>query len=110
MTVEELARAFEVFRDNARAVRRMANEIREQGTLLATVVESMKDGLSVFDAEGRLLTWNRQYPALLHLPETAIQRGMSIMEIQALLPAQIGSAHTRQDQGPPLWANTAVSP
>ena len=67
-----LARAFEVFRDNARAVRRMANEIREQGTLLATVVESMKDGLSVFDAEGRLLTWNRQFPALLHLPEGTV--------------------------------------
>ena len=95
-----LARAFEVFRDNARAVRRMANEIREQGTLLATVVESMKDGLSVFDAEGRLLTWNRQYPTLLHLPETAIQRGMSIMEIQALLPAQIGDG----SGGPALLA------
>ena len=81
-----LARAFEVFRDNARAVRRMANELHEQGKLLASVVESMKDGLSVFDAEGRLLTWNRQYPILLRLPKTGIRRGMTIAEAQALLP------------------------
>ncbi|MEO8410180.1 MAG: PAS-domain containing protein, partial [Propionivibrio sp.] len=81
-----LARAFEVFRDNARAVRRMANDIREQGNLLATVVESMKDGLSVFDRDGRLITWNRQYPALLDLPHAAIVPGMSIEAIQALLP------------------------
>jgi hypothetical protein len=60
----------------------------------------MKDGLSVFDAEGRLLTWNRQFPALLHLPETAIRRGMTLTEVQALLPAQIGDG----SGGPALLA------
>lgn len=84
-----LARAFEVFRDNARAVRRMAHDIREQGNLLATVVESMKDGLSVFDRDGRLITWNRQYPALLNLKRDKIMHGMSIDTIQALLPERI---------------------
>jgi signal transduction histidine kinase/ActR/RegA family two-component response regulator len=84
-----LARAFEVFRDNARAVRRMANDIREQGNLLATVVESMKDGLSVFDRDGRLVTWNRQYPALLELAPETVRHGMSLEEIQQLLPEQI---------------------
>jgi len=84
-----LARAFEVFRDNARAVRRMANDIREQGNLLATVVESMKDGLSVFDRDGRLITWNRQYPALLNLKREVIMHGMTIDAIQALLPERI---------------------
>ena len=84
-----LARAFEVFRDNARAVRRMANDIREQGNLLATVVESMKDGLSVFDRDGRLVTWNRQYPALLNLKRDSIHHGMRLDEIQLLLPEQI---------------------
>ena len=87
-----LARAFEVFLDNARAVRRMTNEIRAQGTLLAAVVESMKDGLSVFDAEGRLVTWNRQYPVLLRLPEETIRRGMDIATIQSLLPERISDS------------------
>lgn len=84
-----LARAFEVFRDNARAVRRLASDMLEQTNLLATVVESMKDGLSVFDRDGRLITWNRQYPALLRLPSEAIVHGMTLEQIQELLPAHI---------------------
>lgn len=84
-----LARAFEVFRDNARAVRRMANDIREQGNLLATVVESMKDGLSVFDRSGRLISWNRQYPVLLNLKREAVVHGMTLEEVQDLLPERI---------------------
>ncbi len=84
-----LARAFEVFRDNARTVRRMANDIREQGNLLATVVESMKDGLSVFDRNGRLISWNRQYPVLLNLKRESILHGMTLEEIQELLPERI---------------------
>ena len=84
-----LARAFEVFRDNARAVRRMANDIRDQSNLLSTVVESMKDGLSVFDRDGHLVTWNRQYPVLLNLKRDTISAGMSLDEIQKLLPAKI---------------------
>ncbi|HWT15229.1 MAG TPA: PAS-domain containing protein [Patescibacteria group bacterium] len=104
-----LARAFEVFRDNARAVRRMANDIREQGDLLATVVESMKDGLSVFDRSGHLITWNRQYPALLNLKRETITHGMTLEEIQNLLPPQVNDSagspsvlaefnHARQEQ------------
>ena len=84
-----LARAFEVFRDNARAVRRMTNDIREQGNLLTTVVESMKDGLSVFDRNGRLISWNRQYPLLLNINRAAIRHGMTLEEIQAYLPERI---------------------
>ena len=87
-----LARAFEIFRDNARAVRRMANDIREQGKLLASVVENMKDGLSVFDPEGRLVTWNRQYPVLLHLDGKSIRHGMPIDEVRQLLPERISEA------------------
>ncbi len=104
-----LARAFEVFRDNARTVRRMANDIREQGNLLATVVESMKDGLSVFDRSGHLVTWNRQYPALLNLKRETITHGMTLEEIQNLLPPQVNDSagspsvlaefnHARQEQ------------
>jgi len=80
-----LARAFEVFRDNARAVRRMANDIREQGRLLTSVLENMKDGLSVFDRNGRLLVWNPQYPALLDLGQEDLHFGMALRDIQSML-------------------------
>lgn len=84
-----LARAFEVFRENARTVRRMANDIREQGKLLSSVLESMKDGLSVFDRGGRLIIWNPQYPALLNLAPESVRHGMTLAEIQALLAGSI---------------------
>ena len=87
-----LARAFEVFRDNARAVRRMANDIREQGKLLSSVVESMKDGLSVFDSERRLTVWNPQYPALMELPPDSVCRGMTLAQIHSLLAGKLADA------------------
>jgi signal transduction histidine kinase/CheY-like chemotaxis protein/HAMP domain-containing protein len=85
----DLARAFEVFRENAREIRRISQDLREQTSLLETVIESLKDGLSVFDRRGRLLTWNRQYAALLELPEDVLERGMNLERIQALLPSQV---------------------
>jgi len=101
----DLARAFEVFRENAREIRRISGDLREQSDLLQTVIQSMKDGLSVFDPQGRLLTWNRQYPALLELPEGVLRPGMDLESIQALLPSRVsdggkGSAllHQLNDQ------------
>ena len=90
-----MARAFEVFRDNARAVRRMANDIREQGELLSSVLENMRDGLSVFDRDGRLLVWNPPFPALLGLPPEAIHQGMDCRQIRHLLDDKVrgGTLH-----------------
>jgi len=87
-----LARAFEVFRDNARAVRRMAVDLKEQSRLLASVFDNIKDGLSVFDGDGRLVTCNRQYLSLLELPSEAAEVGTPVEVVQTLLPPLAGSA------------------
>lgn len=84
-----LARAFEVFRENAREIRRMSGDLREQSALLEMVFDSMKDGLSVFDRDGRLLAWNHQYATLLELPDGVLERGMPLKAIQALLPERV---------------------
>ncbi|HXH04764.1 MAG TPA: PAS-domain containing protein, partial [Candidatus Competibacteraceae bacterium] len=73
-----LARAFQVFRDNA-------VHLKEQTRLLETVFDSMTDGLSVFDRDGRLVAWNPQYLAILRLPAEQIHAGMSLEAVQALL-------------------------
>ncbi len=85
----DLARAFEVFRENAREIRRISGHLREQSSLLETVFESMNDGLSVFDRDGRLLAWNRRYAVLLALPDDTLRRGASLQSIQALLPNRV---------------------
>jgi signal transduction histidine kinase/CheY-like chemotaxis protein/HAMP domain-containing protein len=83
-----LARAFEVFRENAREMRRLSEHLQEQSGLLATVFDSIHDGLSVFDARGGLVAWNRPFAAILGVPPAALERGMPLEAVQALIPGQ----------------------
>ncbi len=84
--IDALIDAFEVFRANSLEMRRMAQDIAEKKTLLQTVFDNINDGLSVFDAEGRLVTWNPQYVALLRLPQEAVREGVPISELQKKMP------------------------
>ncbi|MCB6182511.1 PAS-domain containing protein [Leeia sp. TBRC 13508] len=82
----ELARAFQVFRENALAIRRMANDLTEQRKLLETVFENINDGLSVFDRHGNLLAWNQRYVTLLEFAPGQLAVGTPLHQIQAWLP------------------------
>ncbi|WP_341678662.1 PAS-domain containing protein [Niveibacterium sp. SC-1] len=82
-----LSRAFQVFRDNALAMRKLAADLSSQRSLLTTVFESIRDGLSVFDPRGRLVTANSRYHELLGLPEAAVQPGVTLEALQAQIPA-----------------------
>jgi signal transduction histidine kinase/CheY-like chemotaxis protein/HAMP domain-containing protein len=86
----ELARAFEVFRENAREIRRISNDLQDQSRLMETVFAHIDDGLSVFDRHGRLIAWNRQYGALLRMPPHLLRSGATLEEIQAHLPERVG--------------------
>lgn len=83
----ELARAFEVFRENAVAMQRISRDLGEQTRLLETVFSNINDGLSVFDDQGRLLAWNPRYASILELPTGSIYKGMTLADLHALLPA-----------------------
>ncbi|NRF72151.1 response regulator [Aquincola sp. S2] len=61
----ELARSFEVFRDQALARQRLVGELHTQREQLEAVLESLTDGLAVFDRQRRLLLWNRRFEELL---------------------------------------------
>ena len=84
--IGELVKAFNVFRANALSMQRMASSMSEQTRLLETVFENISDGLSVFDRHGRLVAWNPRYLELLGLDATRVREGMSLTEVQALLP------------------------
>jgi signal transduction histidine kinase/CheY-like chemotaxis protein len=83
-----LARAFEVFRENAREMRRLSDNLQEQSGLLATVFDSIDEGLSVFDARCRLIAWNRPFAAILGVPSAALEQGMPLEAVQALIPGR----------------------
>jgi signal transduction histidine kinase/ActR/RegA family two-component response regulator/HAMP domain-containing protein len=86
--VAQLIAAFDVFRDNALAMRGMAASLSEQTRLLETVFDSINDGLSVFDRDRRLVAWNPRYLELLELPASAVRAGSRLEDIQALLQLQ----------------------
>ncbi|MEM5581536.1 PAS-domain containing protein [Roseibium sp. AS2] len=48
---------------------------------LDAVLANMRQGVSVFDAQGRLTLWNKQYVDLFSKPEGEVQAGVSITEL-----------------------------
>ncbi|GGB94051.1 histidine kinase [Marinobacterium zhoushanense] len=86
--IGDLARAFQVFRENAMEITRISQSLREQSRLLETVFTNINDGLSVFDGEGRLLAWNPRYVEILNLPPGQLKPGRTLEQVQQLLPKE----------------------
>ncbi|MCH7778633.1 MAG: PAS-domain containing protein, partial [Gemmatimonadetes bacterium] len=61
--------------------RRAEEEIAEKSTLLETTFESMSQGLSVFDADLKLVAFNEWYVNMWRFPEGFIRLGMPFEEI-----------------------------
>ena len=49
-------------------LRAREQQLAEQSALLQSTLESMGEGLSVFDRDGRLIAWNSRFAKLLELP------------------------------------------
>ena len=60
-------------------LRRSEARLKRQSALLQSTLESMAEGLSVFDRSGRLAAWNQRFCELLDLPGLSL--GMSLREI-----------------------------
>ena len=67
--------------EEARRVRAVA----DGAALLASTVTNIAQGVAVFDAQNRLVTWNRRACELLNLPYYAVRRGMRVREVIQLL-------------------------
>jgi diguanylate cyclase (GGDEF)-like protein/PAS domain S-box-containing protein len=60
--------------------RRAEEESRKQNTLFETALNNMSQGLLMFDAEDRLVLFNRRYADLYRLDPASIQLGTSFAE------------------------------
>lgn len=67
----DLARAFNVFANNAASLERVTRLFKEKSTQLETTFLSIRDGFALFDAEGALIVCNPQYASLLQLDQIA---------------------------------------
>lgn len=63
----DLARAFNVFANNAASLERVTKLFKEKSIQLETTFLSIRDGFALFDAQGALMVCNPQYASLLQL-------------------------------------------
>ncbi|MBL8834648.1 MAG: PAS domain S-box protein [Alphaproteobacteria bacterium] len=72
------------------ALATMAQELRERNVRLDATLGSIAEGVCLYDAEQRLVSFNRRYVELLGLPGEAIQPGMKLQSVLEL-SASFGS-------------------
>jgi diguanylate cyclase (GGDEF)-like protein len=61
--------------------RRLNDEILEQNLRFDAALANMSNGLSMFDADGRLMVWNDRYVEIHGMPPELIRTGISITTI-----------------------------
>jgi signal transduction histidine kinase len=57
---------------------------------LALVLDALDEGIAIYDAESRLITWNRLYETLCDLPPGTLARGMARAEVLTLITRAFG--------------------
>jgi len=66
-----------------RDLARNSQELRRTNTRFDAALANMSTGLSMFDAEGRLLVWNERYIELYGMSPDVVRRGVNIHHIIA---------------------------
>ncbi|NJL25550.1 MAG: EAL domain-containing protein [Calothrix sp. SM1_5_4] len=65
----------------ARRLAESERQARETAAALNVTLAHMSQGLTMFDAKGRLVVWNEQYVELYRLPRELVRRGVSLREV-----------------------------
>jgi diguanylate cyclase (GGDEF)-like protein len=81
--VGEMARAVQVFKDNALALARHRGEVEQVNRWLDIALNNMARGISMFDAEQKLVLCNDMYRTMYGLPVELAQRGTPAIDILA---------------------------
>lgn len=80
--IGELARAFTVFRDYAIQIKAFSDRLAQQKVLLETVFNQINDGLSVFSAGGKLISWNKRFLEIFNFSADQVYAGRSLNDLQ----------------------------
>lgn len=79
--IGDIARAFEVFKDNAVALATQSDRLEQLNDWFEVALDNMSRGLSMFDAGRRLLVCNRQYREMYALDEAHSRPGALFEDI-----------------------------
>ena len=64
-----------------RDLKKLNDEISTQNLQFDAALTNMSNGLSMFDADGKLMVWNDRYVELYEMPKDLIQQGASVYTI-----------------------------
>jgi signal transduction histidine kinase len=79
--IGELTRAFNVFKEHSTERELLAERLAANSQLLEAMFANLTDGLSVFDADLRLIAWNPQVPRLLRLDPSEFAKGVTFTRL-----------------------------
>jgi diguanylate cyclase (GGDEF)-like protein/PAS domain S-box-containing protein len=85
--VGEMARAVEVFKENAVRLIARESELKELNYRMDTALNNMIHGLCMFDSDGRLVLCNERYIQMYRLQRDQVKPGCTINELLALRKA-----------------------
>jgi len=66
---------------NQEDLKKLNEEISRQNVRFDAALTNMSNGLSMFDADGKLMIWNERYVELYGLPKEFLRQGVSVREI-----------------------------
>ncbi|WP_283180181.1 PAS-domain containing protein [Gemmobacter sp. 24YEA27] len=88
-----LARAASVFKDASFERERLAEQVIEGNRLVDATFTNMSDGISVFDREQRLISWNPRFLTMTGLAADSIRHGIAFGAIADQLRAADVTLH-----------------
>ncbi len=95
--IGDMTRALEVFKQNAVTLLGNAKEIEKLNHWFDIALNNMARGLSMFDAERRLIVCNRRYLELYGLPEQLAVPGTRLADIAQYWRCALGARDEDQD-------------
>ena len=100
-----------VTREQLKVIEASNNALRTSAQMLAATIQSIEDGIAVFDRDRRLQHWNRAYMEMWEFPENFLHSGVRMDEMLDELKAS-GRAQlmTRDDMGKPASDPKAFEP
>jgi diguanylate cyclase (GGDEF)-like protein len=102
--IGDMANALEVFRAQAVEKARVEKKAAEQANIkLAFALENMTRGLSMFDADHRLVVCNKIYRDIYGLPEDLTQPGACLIDILRYDAMRAGNDGARSVELVELW-------
>lgn len=80
--IGDLSRSYKAFEQHLNNLSQVTQRLSKQNQMMQTIFNTMRDGLSVFDAKGNLVSWNHQYVDLIGLSDELVQKNTSIFTLE----------------------------